>query len=183
MTATLESEAPTTEHRSGRSDVSSGLVVAVVGAVLLVFALHIETTGKDLGIGPRTLPVALSVMLIVSGLLLVGLGLRRVRVMGIERELMHYGDAEDLGELVLPDEPPVPPRRLVVVVAMFIGYALIFIPLGYMVSTALYLAAMVTVIDRARWKRNLVFAVLFAVIVYYAFTRLLAVQLPVGILG
>jgi putative tricarboxylic transport membrane protein len=84
---------------------------------------------------------------------------------------------------VLPDEPPVPPRRLVVVVAMFIGYALIFIPLGYMVSTALYLAAMVTVIDRARWKRNLAFAVLFAVIVYYAFTRLLAVQLPVGILG
>jgi putative tricarboxylic transport membrane protein len=71
----------------------------------------------------------------------------------------------------------------VVVVAMFIGYALIFIPLGYMVSTALYLAAMVTVIDRARWKRNLAFAVLFAVIVYYAFTRLLAVQLPAGILG
>jgi putative tricarboxylic transport membrane protein len=183
MTATTQLEALPTEQRSGRSDVVSGLVVAGAGALLLAFALNIETTGKDLGNGPRTLPVALSVLLIVSGLLLVGLGLRRVRVMGIERELMHYGDAADVGELVLPDEPPVPPRRLAVVVAMFIGYALIFIPLGYMLSTALYLTAMVTVIDRARWKRNVIFAVLFAVIVYYAFTRLLAVQLPAGIIG
>jgi putative tricarboxylic transport membrane protein len=80
-------------------------------------------------------------------------------------------------------DPPVPWRRLAVVVALFIGYALVFIPLGYIVSTTLYLGVMVTVIDPARWRRNAIFAVVFAVVVYFGFTELLSVQLPTGVLG
>lgn len=171
-------------RHSGRGDVISGLVVAAVGVVLLVAALRIgEPVRPAPGVGPGTLPTALSALLIVSGLLLAGLGLRHRPIMGIEAELMGYGDAEALDELVYPEDPPVPWRRLAVVVVLFIGYALVFIPLGYMVSTALYLGAMVTVIDPGRWRRNVVFAVVFAVVVYFGFTEMLNVQLPAGVLG
>lgn len=103
--------------------------------------------------------------------------------MGIEAEMMRSGDAQAVDDLIHPDDRPVRWPRLAVVVGLFIGYALIFIPLGYMVSTALYLVSMVTVIDPARWKRNAVFAVAFAVIVYFGFTELLRVRLPAGVLG
>ncbi|WP_109473204.1 tripartite tricarboxylate transporter TctB family protein [Ornithinimicrobium cavernae] len=175
-----EQEAPA---RSGRSDVIAGLLVTGVGALLLVTALGIgEPVRPAPGIGPATLPLFLSGMLVLSGLVLTGLGLRRRPVAGFEADLLGAGDAEALEEL-LHEEQPVPWRPLLVHIGLFVGYALIFIPLGYMLSTALYLGATVSVIDRARWKRNLTFAVLFAVIVYFAFTELLMVQLPAGILG
>ncbi len=184
MTSPPTEQAPSTVRRSGRKDVVSGLVVATAGVLLLVTALNIgEPVRPAPGVGPATLPTALSVLLIVSGLGLAGLGLRHRPVMGIEAELMRSGDAAVLDELVHPVDPPVPWRRLAVVVALFIGYALVFIPLGYIVSTTLYLGVMVTVIDPARWRRNAIFAVVFAVVVYFGFTELLSVQLPTGVLG
>jgi putative tricarboxylic transport membrane protein len=155
-------------------------VVAGAGTVLLVAARGIEDTARpDPGIGPATLPTALSVLLIIAGIVLAAAGWRG-RDSGVEA-----GDtaADAVEQLVHQEEPPVPWRRLVVVVGLFIAYAVAFIPLGYMLATALYLGVMVTVIDRARWKRNLVFAVVFAVVGYFGFTELLDVQLPAGVLG
>jgi putative tricarboxylic transport membrane protein len=181
VTTSPPTQTPAPVRRSGRSDVVSGLVVAGAGVVLLVGARGIEDAVRPAaGVGPATLPTALSVLLIIAGLLLAVIGWR-----GQDRgaEVRRDGVAETVDELVHHGEPDVPWRRLVVVVALFIGYALVFVPLGYMLSTALYLGVMVTVIDRARWKRNLIFAVAFAVIVYFGFTELLGVQLPAGVLG
>jgi putative tricarboxylic transport membrane protein len=180
-------------RRSGRADLVSGLVVAGAGVLLLVSARGIEDAVRPApGLGPATLPTVLSVLLIIAGLTLAVIGLRHRGGTDVAAEDPAGDDpaGEDpAGENpagedpIAPAEPPVPWRRLAVVVALFIGYALIFIPLGYMLATALYLAVMVTVIDRARWKRNLIFAVVFAVVVYYGFTELLSVQLPAGVLG
>lgn len=135
-------------------------------------ALRIEEpSGGAPAVGPGTLPTALSVLLIVSGVALAILGLRNAPATGTA------------AEQILPQEPAVPLRKLLVVIGLLVGYAVIFIPLGYMLSTAVYLGLMVTLIDRAAWKRNLIFAVVFAVVVYYGFTELLSVQLPAGILG
>ncbi|KRE68852.1 hypothetical protein ASG79_22870 [Arthrobacter sp. Soil761] len=68
-------------------------------------------------------------------------------------------------------------------VLLFVGYAVAFIPLGYVLSTAVFLGIVVTVIDPAKWKRNVLFAIGFSAIVYLGFTQLLGVPLPVGVLG
>jgi putative tricarboxylic transport membrane protein len=181
VTSSLPTDVPTSLRRSGRADLVSGLVVAGAGAVLLVGARAIGDPVRPApGIGPATLPTALSVLLIIAGLVLAVIGWRG---RGRDTEARRGGVAEAVDELVHQGELRVPWRRLAVVVALFIGYALIFIPLGYMLATALYLGIMVTLIDRARWKRNLIFAVVFAVVVYYGFTELLSVQLPAGVLG
>jgi putative tricarboxylic transport membrane protein len=186
MTSSPSTDSPVSVRRSGRADVVSGLVVAGAGVLLLASAQGIEDAVRPApGLGPATLPTVLSILLILAGLVLAVIGLRRRRVANMAADPRRIGEAgagaED--ELVAPAEPPVPWRRLAVVVALFIGYALIFIPLGYMLATAIYLAVMVTVIDRSRWKRKLIFAVVFAVVVYYGFTELLSVQLPAGVLG
>jgi putative tricarboxylic transport membrane protein len=164
--------------------VVAGLLVTVVGAVLLVTALNIgESVRPAPGIGPGTLPTFLGGMLVLAGLLLAWTGLRKRRVLGFEADLMGLGRAEAVEELVSPEEPPIPWRRLLLNIGLFAGYALVFVPLGYILATALYLVVTVTLIDPSRWKRNLTFAVLFAVIVYFGFTELLSVRLPAGVLG
>jgi putative tricarboxylic transport membrane protein len=188
MTSSPSTDSPVSVRRSGRADVVSGLVVAGMGVLLLASALGIEDAVRHApGLGPATLPTVLSILLILAGLVLAVIGLRHRRATTMAVDPTRIGEAgagagaED--ELVEPAEPPVPWRRLAVVVALFIGYALIFIPLGYMLATAIYLAVMVTVIDRSKWKRNLIYAVVFAVVVYYGFTELLSVPLPAGVLG
>ncbi len=162
----------------------AGLVVAGAGALLLVSARGIEQpSGRVPDVGAATLPTALSVLLVISGLVLAVMGMRHRHVPEVDVDAAPDDWADNVEALVFPEEPPVPWRRLAVVVALFIGYALVFIPLGYIAATTLYLSVMVTVIDRPRWKRNLIFAVVFAIVVYYGFTELLNVQLPAGVLG
>ncbi len=184
MTSSPPTESPIPVRRSGRADVVSGLVVAGAGVLLLVSARGIEEQVRPApGVGPATLPTALSVLLIIAGLVLAVIGLRHRHGTGQAADGMRDGEPPGIDQLVVGEEPRVPWRRLAVMVALFVGYALIFVPLGYMLATALYLGVVVTVIDRAKWKRNLVFAVVFAVVVYYGFTELLSVQLPAGVLG
>ncbi|MCZ2826105.1 MULTISPECIES: tripartite tricarboxylate transporter TctB family protein [unclassified Modestobacter] len=162
----------------------AGLVVAGAGGLLLLSARGIEqASGRVPEVGAATLPTALSVLLVLSGLALALTGMRHRHAPAEHAGTTPDGEPGGIEALAFPGEPPVSWRRLAVVVALFIGYALVFIPLGYMLATALYLSVMVTVIDRPRWRRNLVFAVIFAVVVYYAFTELLNVQLPAGVLG
>lgn len=61
-------------------------------------------------------------------------------------------------------------------------YILVFEPLGYMLSTAVYLLVLTAYFNRGRWLMNVLTSVLFAAISYFAFTKLLGVNLAPGIL-
>jgi putative tricarboxylic transport membrane protein len=166
----------------GRADLLCGLGVIVSGSLLLVSALGIDTTGTKAGIGPGTVPVALATLLIAGGAALSLTGIRTARSShnGPQTVSQAEGDVE---ALLKESEPPVPLKNLLIMVLLFIGYAVAFIPLGYVLSTAIFLGIVVTVIDPAKWKRNVLFAVGFSAIVYLGFTQLLRVPLPTGVLG
>ncbi len=61
-------------------------------------------------------------------------------------------------------------------------YILVFEPLGFMLSTTIYLLALTAYFNRGRWMMNVLTSVLFVVISYFAFTKLLGVNLARGIL-
>lgn len=61
-------------------------------------------------------------------------------------------------------------------------YILVFEPLGFMISTTVYLLALFAYFNRGRWLMNVLTSVLFSVIGYFAFTKLLGVNLAPGIL-
>lgn len=67
--------------------------------------------------------------------------------------------------------------------ALFFVYLAILIPVGFLLSTAAFLMTMTSIYAPHRWVRNLIFSVLFSLVVYIAFVYGLAVYLPVGILG
>lgn len=72
---------------------------------------------------------------------------------------------------------------LVVAIAAWTAiYIVIFEPLGFIISTAVYLLALTAYFNRGRWLMNVLTSVLFAAISYLMFTKVLGVNLPPGIL-
>jgi putative tricarboxylic transport membrane protein len=150
-----------------RRDAVAGMITAIGGVVLFTTARGIgRLPGDTETVGPATFPTALSAILIAAGLVLCGNGLRGKHV-----------DSRD------EQEPPVPWRRLLLMVATFAGYCVAFIPVGFLIATGAYLALVTCLVDAVRWKRNLLFALGFSVVIYLTFTQLLAVELPAGVLG
>ncbi|MET0898477.1 MAG: tripartite tricarboxylate transporter TctB family protein [Mycobacterium sp.] len=162
---------PDVHLRPHRRDVFSGAITAVGGLILFTAAQRIERLPGDTEtIGPATFPTALSAILIGAGLMLCVSGFRKTPDPTVDGE-------------ALRDDPPVPPGRLLLMIVLFAGYCAAFIPVGFLLSTFAYLALVSGVVDAARWKRNVLFALGFSAVVYLTFTRLLAVELPAGILG
>lgn len=75
------------------------------------------------------------------------------------------------------------PYGLVAAVVVWIGlYVAAFEPLGYALSTTLFLAALMSYFRPRRWTGNLLTAILYSFASYWMFSRLLAVSLPRGVL-
>jgi putative tricarboxylic transport membrane protein len=62
-------------------------------------------------------------------------------------------------------------------------YFLMFEALGYVLATSIYLLVLTSYFNRGKWVANVLTSVLFSLISYLMFTKLLGVNLPPGILG
>ncbi|WP_350270170.1 tripartite tricarboxylate transporter TctB family protein [Brevibacterium sp. CBA3109] len=181
-----------------RGDVITGIAVTLVGAVYYIATFWIQET-KNI-VTPRTFPAIVGIALIVLGLFLIGQAVYRSRKLA---EVVPAGAAsagggasgeasDDVVGGVVGDEPagvvleaPEEPKSKQVVAqfALFFVYLAILIPVGFLLSTAAFLMTMTSIYAPHRWVRNLIFSVLFSLVVYIAFVYGLAVYLPVGILG
>lgn len=176
-----------------KGDVITGIAVTVVGLVYYIATFWIQET-KNI-VTPRTFPAIVGVALILLGVFIVVQAVYR----GKKTAEAGLGDGDtapanvdghgatasaSVSSGVVLDAPEDPPSKKVVLqFALFFVYLAILIPVGFLLSTAAFLMMMTSIYARDRWIRNLIFSVLFAVIIYVAFVYGLAVYLPVGILG
>jgi putative tricarboxylic transport membrane protein len=73
---------------------------------------------------------------------------------------------------------------VVVTFGLFAAYIVAFIPLGYLLSTFLFLVAMTTYVERDKLLRNCIYGAVFSPAVFVLFNYGLKVQLPSpGLLG
>ena len=168
-----------------RTDLVTGGAVAVIGAVYYIATFSIQETANI--VTPRTFPAIVGIGLVVLGLFLAGQAVVRHRKDTLasagESSLETAGTDEAVGGVVL-DAPPEPQvRKVVFQFALFFVYLAILIPVGFLLSTAAFLMGLTSIYAPEKWIRNLIFSVVFAVLVYAAFVFGLAVYLPVGILG
>jgi putative tricarboxylic transport membrane protein len=195
---TVQTEQPSIDRR----DVLAGALVSASGAVLFVNALsmNVPQAGNQ-QIGPDVFPLAISALMTVLGLLLVGKGLLRTpgaapttatpglvdgdgRNPADDEHLLH-DDVQHVADEVheLMEEPPVPFRRLLVVLGIFVAYLALLIPVGFIISTALFMAATTTFVAPEKRMRNALVAVGVSLVVYFCFSSLLGVELPAGLFG
>jgi len=70
-------------------------------------------------------------------------------------------------------------RRIFYTCIISVAYALLFEHLGYVISTFLFMSAMITITSGAvDWKKSMIVALIFSVAVFFIFNTLLAVSLP-----
>jgi len=167
-----EVKAPVAEPELRASDVEveASRVVRIIAAIVLVvlsatFLVAVFDIRSPKGLdpaGPRFFP-----LLVTSAWLLLSLGY-------LVEGLRSPRTAEKANRSWF--EP-------VAVSGLLILYALLVVPLGYMIATALLFWAAARVLGSRQLVRDIVVAVVLAVIVYLAFTQFLDISLPQGVLG
>jgi len=146
--------------RSTRGEPAFGLVLFVLGVVALT-QVRVIPGGDGWSVsGPRFVPLLVCSAWVVLAALYVGQAARRM------------DQPSDRGF----------DSTALLLMATLVGYAYIVIPLGYVLSTALSFVVTTRVLGSRELVRDVVVGVLMAVVVYFAFTELLSIRLPRGVL-
>lgn len=155
-------------------DARAGIVAAVLGAVYLAAAFAIEPDPSTTSVvGPQVAPMVIGAATLVCAVALIVQAVRS------------GDDARAQPETTEGDSPPraaglrgLGERQVLVTFVIFGAYIVAFIPLGFLLSTFLFLVVMTTYVERHKLLRNCIFGAVFSPAVYVLFNYGLQVQLP-----
>jgi len=143
-------------------------ICTVVGALIYLYA-DAQLPKLEIGdpLGPKVFPAMVGIGLLVSGLLLL-FEIRKKRVQVAK-------DPHALREERLH-------RMILVSMAVWTAvYYFAFEPVGYLISTMVYMLPVLTYFNRGRWLMNAMVSVGFTLVAYAVFAKFLQVSMPHGI--
>jgi putative tricarboxylic transport membrane protein len=153
------------------------LVLAICTVIGAVVYLSADSRLPQLQIGdpmgPQVFPALIGLGLLGSALLLMVETWRKRRPGGAEPRPHSNQGVKEL-------------RAWLILIGMVLWTALYywaFEPLGYLLSTLVYMFVLLACFNRGRWWVNAACAVGFTLAAYAVFTRLLQVALPQGVFG
>ena len=141
------------------NDRTLGVAALVFATLMAAFGWGLEAPFAYEPVGPRAFPLITAAVIAVCGLILTTKG----------------GDA-------VPSAGPGVNRALLGLSVSLLAYALLFQPLGFIISTTLLMIP-IAMIFGANWWQGLVTGAIIAIASYLLFDRVLAVVLPAGLLG
>lgn len=162
-----------------RADVVAGTTVAALGAFALVTALNLAFL-SDSGVpGPGFFPTLLSGLLVVLGILLAVISLRKRAAVPVTGD-----ESVDHEESAIEVEERSPRERIQRAGAVWICFAVavpVLTVLGFVPAMAILIAVLLFGVERRLNWRSIVLAVVVPVAVYELFVHLLSIPLPVGL--
>ncbi|MBI4610724.1 MAG: tripartite tricarboxylate transporter TctB family protein [Candidatus Rokubacteria bacterium] len=150
-----------------KGDAIAGAVLLALSAAYTVEALRLPGVKYAVGPGPSFLPLILGGTLTVLALALLIGALLRPSANGSEPHPVHWSAA----------------RRIGAIVFALVAYTLLFEGLGYLVSTALFLAFLLALVEPQRWWIVVSVPVASSLLSYVLFVRWLKIPFPRGLLG
>ncbi len=141
-------------------------------------ATRITQPPHMVGVGPRTFPL-------LVGLLMLGFSLYLVWQHWHGRSARDMAQTEGSESSVVPideDETSISDWPAVwTVLGALIALFVLFERLGFVTAVSLFLFALSTLFSPQRWLLNLVASLIFSTLLYYLFARVLAIPLPIGV--
>ncbi len=157
-------------------DVIAAAILVVFGASMVAVGLRIPPGVATDPLGPRAFPVALAAGIAICGALLAagalvfrGRPARRAPTLDVDDD-----EAVESG--------PASPGRLLGAIAVTGGYLLLFEPLGYLLSTPLYVTAVLLLHGGAPRRALVMTPVAVTLVLYATFKYGLLIPLPEGVL-
>lgn len=136
----------------------------VVGIVFLIASLNLPKSNLGNPNGPIYFPVLIAVILIVSGLVYL---FQEIKARGFA-----FKDFAALREGKSP-------MYLGITLVLMIFYTIAFERIGFLLSTILFLGGLLFLLNGAKkWLANVLVAIIFSFVTWYAFGTLLQVSLP-----
>ena len=158
-----------------KTDLLSALLAIVFGGFVYIMSGSIVVKAKGGDIGSQFLPRLIAGLMILLGVLLLIGTLRKIKSSAGAQAQEEAGDKSFMPALLS--------------FVNLIVYVLIFKPVGFLVSTVLYLTVQMIIMspDRKPGVKKLglwaLLAVIVAVAIYFIFTKGFSLPLPSGILG
>ncbi len=150
---------------------AAALVVASLGITAIALSRNLSY-GAEYGPGPGFLPFWLGVVLVILSAFIVR-DARSDAAGGADADRDEAGS----GSALLPRAED-GRKPWLILFGSTIALALLFQPLGLLLSTALFMLVTVRWIARRSWLSTVVFAAVTPIALYVGFVRLLAVPLP-----
>lgn len=146
-----------------KRDRATGLIAAILGIVVAIYAYFLPKSGIEGDIGPAIFPYIAAAMLIVCGIILA------VR--------KQDGDSAPF----LPET--VQKKRFLLMTVVYVLYGILLWAVGFLIATPIASFVLCVMMsgkrEIAKWKLAL-FSIIVTAIVYYCFYSLLSLKLPVG---
>ncbi len=140
------------------------VLLIVISIIFLIAAFNLPKANLGNPNGPLYFPIGLSFFLLIFSVLYLFQELKTL-----------HNDHSKINQLLHGRTP----KLIGITVLLGIGYALIFEKIGFLISTILFLGALLFVINGIKkWKVNVIVAVVFAFLTWYGFSQLLGVSLP-----
>lgn len=155
-----------------RIDTAVAAAFMMFGIFVILQATTIKTGLVRDPVGPRAAFYFAGGMMAVGGFWLV---LRNL--LAFRREAGKQMQAEGS-----QDEPSYPAsfKRAAFIMISCILYGAVFVPLGYLLATPLFLLATLFILEQRAWLTNVMVAFGFTVIAYFVFSEVLGVRMPYG---
>jgi putative tricarboxylic transport membrane protein len=154
-----------------------GLGLVALGLFFVVGTTEIKVAPIYAKVGPTVFPWIVAGALIVLGVLFAIQAWRQGQRNPAPGPIPGQG---------YPATPPAPPsdwRALAVISAALLLQVVLLRSAGFIITAAILFMAVTYAFGSRQYLRNLVIAILLAVLVYAGFTRGLNLQLPPGVLG
>lgn len=164
------------DRKATRREIAVAAFLVAFGAAVLVLTGRIEPGVQTDPLGPRAFPAALGAGIVLCGGLLAGTA------------LLGPGEGGRTGPILEPgpegeaEAGPVSPARLLGAIAATAAYVALFAPLGYLLATPPYVAAVILIHGGAARRTLLIAPLLVTVALYATFRFGLLIPVPEGIL-
>lgn len=136
----------------------SSLIFLALGAAFVIGSYQISTSSYGSKVGPNIFPMGLGIILILLSLRLF-------------YETFHYRNTED-GKSKLDY------KGFLIIFVASVLYALLLEPLGYVISTFLFLLLGFQVMKKGQLWKSLIISAVFSLGVYYLYVTVLQGSLP-----
>jgi hypothetical protein len=146
------------------ADIAVGCLLALLGAFILYASTTIRV-GVQRQLSPRTIPSALGFLILFCG---IGLAVKSWRFRG-EDPKINWPDREGI-------------RIILVSLIILAFYIVLMNPIGLPLSTFLYVTFSIWCLKPSKWVTAIVIGLIFGIVSYYVFIRLLGLSFPMGFL-